>query len=240
MSVGMKIAFLHPIVYDDLIDKVHIDPIKLTELFTSHGLDFKGETFEITKGEWPVVDDFDAIVISGSPNSAYEALDWIAELELLVQDAYAKDKKLIGVCFGHQIIAKALGGKVQNADEGWLLGVHDIEVTQRKAWMEPFQEQAKLYFINHDQVTDLPVDAEVLAGNASCPRGMFSIGNQVFCLQAHPEQDKAFMEVVVDELTGTLDDGLIGEARASLQHQPDQSLLFTWMINFINLKTVTT
>jgi len=176
----MKIAFLHPIEFDELIDKVHIDPIKMTELFTSHGLEFEGQTFEVTKGDWPLVNDFDVFVITGSPNSAYQDLAWIAQLERLIQEIYASGKKLLGICFGHQMIAKALGGEVKDSDDGWLLGLHDIEIAQQKPWMTPFKEQAKLYFINHDQVTELPEGAEVLAHNASCPRGMFCIGIRFF------------------------------------------------------------
>ncbi len=229
----MRLAFLHPIEYDDLIDKVHIDPIKMTELFSKYGLEFSSKSFEITQNEWPNLKDFDVLVITGSPNSAYEDLAWIKQLELMIQEAYKAGKKLLGICFGHQVIAKALGGSVQNADEGWLLGVHDLTVSKPKAWMQPFKESPSLYFINHDQVTSLPAAAEVLASNASCPKGMFAIANQVLCLQAHPEQDKAFLETIIKEMDGQLADEILVQARASLTQEPDQELLFKWMIQFL-------
>lgn len=229
----MRLAFLHPIEYNDLIDKVNIDPIKIKELFTKFGLEFSSESFEITQNEWPNLNDFDVLVISGSPNSAYEDLAWIKPLELTIQGAYKAGKKLLGICFGHQVIAKALGGAVQNADKGWLLGLHDLTVSKPQEWMQPFKESPSLYFINHDQVTSLPAGAEVLASNASCPKGMFVIANQVLCLQAHPEQDKGFLETIIKELDGQLDDEILAQARASLAEKPDQELLFKWMIQFL-------
>ncbi len=228
----MKIAFLHPIEFEELIDKVEIDPIKMTELFGEYDLEFEGQTFEITQGVWPSIDEFDAFVITGSPNSAYQELPWILQLEKLIQEIYASGKKLLGICFGHQMIAKALGGEVKDANE-WLLGLHDIKVSVQKPWMQPFKEDASLYFINHDQVSQLPDEAEVLAHNASCPQGMFCVGNQVFCVQAHPEQSEDFLKVVIDSLEGHLDEGVLGEARASLTHPADQALMFKWMVKFL-------
>jgi GMP synthase-like glutamine amidotransferase len=87
-------------------------------------------SFETERGELPPLDDsFDGYVLSGSRHGAYEQLPWIADLLAWTRDAVASRRRLLGVCFGHQVIAAALGGSVTPNPAGFEVGGLDLPLT---------------------------------------------------------------------------------------------------------------
>ncbi len=127
----------------------------------------------------PSVRGVDAWVIGGSRASAYDDVPWILALRDFVREAYFADMTLIGICFGHQLIADVLGGKAGPADIGWNAGA----VTYRRADGSSFDLLAS----HKDQVLELPHGAEVTVQAEHCPIAGFRIGHQVITVQPHPE-----------------------------------------------------
>ncbi|MBN0987232.1 type 1 glutamine amidotransferase [Amphritea pacifica] len=154
---------------------------------------FSFHQWDVRLGEFPQsVHECDGWVITGSPFSVYEPLEWIAKLESLVRAIDQAGMPLIGICFGHQLIAQALGGVVTKADAGWGLGVDIYQPTQAGQAVLG-SEPVRLHIIHQDQVIQLPARAEILAASAFCQYGVLRYGSHIFTVQAHPEFGREYM-----------------------------------------------
>jgi len=181
------------------------DPQKFEAMFGSIGAPFEYRSFAVTRNEFPQsVADCDAWLVTGSPCSAYDNYTWIATLSEFTREVSRLERPMVGICFGHQLIARSLGGRVELASDGWLLGLHEFSIHKPKPWMpDQTAGQRSLYFINQDQVTELPPDAELLAGSSRCPNALYTVGDRILSLQGHPEQPlasmKAFSKKLLDD-----------------------------------------
>ena len=100
----------------------------------------------VAEGEWPAsIDDYDAYLITGSPCSVNEGHLWIEKLQQFVRDCLVSQKKLVGICFGHQLIASALGGTVKRRRDGWLLGAESFDIVDAQSWMKPTQMKCEIF-----------------------------------------------------------------------------------------------
>lgn len=191
--------------------------------------------FNVAQGEFPnTVDACDAYLITGSPRGVYDADPWIADLMEFIRNSYAAGKKLVGICFGHQILAHALGGHTEKSAKGWGLGMKPFSVTTQKPWMTKPPGSYDLYFVHQDQVLKLPAEAEQLAGNDFCPNAMFVIGNQILGVQGHPEFTEPIMQDILASKNGTISQAAFTEAVDSLQTGiPDNDVFAQWLVNFL-------
>ena len=179
------------------------------------------------------VDACDAYLITGSRHGVNDDLPWIPKLEQFIRDLHAAHKKVIGICFGHQLIAKALGGKVIRSPKGWGVGMSKNKVTQQKPWMNPAREKFNLLVSHQDQVVELPPGAEVLASNETCPIYMTQIGNNL-SVQGHPEFSKAYSEALIEYRKDSLDTARYEQGLQSLKLDKDDALVARWIINFLS------
>ncbi len=149
-------------------------------------------TYRCHLGEFPVSPlECDAWLVSGSKWSAYEDEPWIAKLASLIQDIENKKYPLIGVCFGHQVIHHALGGKVAKSDAGWGLGPYSIEVAATFINLKQGQV-LKLIAMHQDQVEYLAPGFSTIAGSTFCPHAITRKNNHILTIQAHPEFEPEF------------------------------------------------
>ena len=108
-------------------------------LFERIEADVEWRIYDVSAGEFPsALDECDGYVTTGSRASAYDQRDWILRLKEMVRDLYRAGIPLIGICFGHQVVAEALGGMVAPAATGWGVGLHGVTIAPREDWMEPF------------------------------------------------------------------------------------------------------
>lgn len=131
----------------------------------------------------PVAEKDAVYLITGSKAGVYENHAWIAPLITWVQNAFKQQSRLLGICFGHQLLAEALGGKVINSEKGWGTGVRTLAVEENGAE----RSQLSLIYSHQDQVIKLPAQARVLLGDDFCPVAAFAIEQQVLGFQGHPE-----------------------------------------------------
>ena len=144
--------------------------------------------FDAERGELPTdIHTVDAYLITGSRHGVNDGFPWITQLEEFVRTLHAAQKKVIGICFGHQLIAKALGGKVIKSPKGWAVGMSQNRVVKEKEWMSPAKKEFNILVSHQDQVVELPMEAELLASSDFCPFYMMQVGSHFFTIQGHPE-----------------------------------------------------
>jgi GMP synthase-like glutamine amidotransferase len=178
---------------------------------------------------------FDGYVITGSPASANGNEDWITTLMSLIREIEQRRIPTVGVCFGHQIIARALGGLVGKNPGGWGFGISPTTFTTTRPWMSPEAETINLYAAHSEQVLQLPEKAELLGGSAFCPVGSYAIGDHIFTTEYHPEMTTEFVIDLSHAFESYIGTGIANKARAQFKTPADGKLFARWMINFFNL-----
>lgn len=188
--------------------------------------------YEVTRGQFPErLDAHDGWIVSGSRRSTYEDEPWIHELEDLVRRIVAQRRRLVGICFGHQMTAQALGGLVEPAEVGWGVGVKAFDVVAAPAWMEPV-EDFTILMSHRDQVTRLPEGAELIASADYCPVGAYRIDDHVFCVQGHPEFVPELSRILLAKRREVIGPEVADAAVDTLDDRIDSARIVGWMAEF--------
>ena len=179
------------------------------------------------------LDGHDAYIVTGSSNAVYDELPWLEELFAFIRRLHAAEKPTLGVCFGHQAVAQALGGKVEKAAGGWGLGVRPVPFFGRRPWMPASAKPPVVHLLHshQDQVVEPPRGVETLAGDRFCPHACMAAGNHLITVQGHPEFDRDFVRAKIDALAGELPDGG-ARALRSLDIPDDGALFARWIRRF--------
>jgi GMP synthase-like glutamine amidotransferase len=189
-------------------------------------------SYQVSAGEWPArAEDHDAYIISGSPAGVYEPLPWIRDLTAFIRQAHGP-ARLVGICFGHQAMAQALGGEVAKSPKGWGAGLHDYQVTARQAWMDP-AEQVSIPASHQDQVVAQPPGTQVTLASAFTPyAGLAWDGGTAISFQFHPEFDPAFAKALIEARRDALPDP--EGAKATLDRANDNARVGAWIGRFLS------
>lgn len=193
------------------------------DLFASIGEQPEYRIFQTWQGEAPADIHTDELyLIPGSLDSAYDDQPWILNLLQWIQRAYRGGAKMMGVCFGHQVIARALGGKVCPFDGGMGVGIRTSQVIDEQ--MKPYfhGQEMRLLYSHHDQVMALPQDAVLCATSDFCKHESFRIGRQVITFQGHPEFTVAYSRHLLNNFCEDLDDAVKQTALQSLDRMEPQ------------------
>lgn len=196
--------------------------------------------FDVALGETlPDLNSCDGYILSGSPKAAYEKDPWIIELGDFIRKAHTLKKKIVGICFGHQLIAHSLGGLAEKSPSGWGVGVHKFQILEHREWMKPKLTTPKqtmaLLFSHQDQVTRLPEDSTLLAGNKFCPYQMFTIGNHILGMQGHPEFNVKFAKGRLTARFERIGAEKVKQAMQTLEEETHGQILGQWIRHFLLL-----
>ena len=161
-------------------------------LLEQSGEPFSVVGWRVVEGEFPEGPEAaDGWIISGSKHGVYEDHAFIPPLKAFIRDAAASRVPMIGVCFGHQIMAEALGGRAVKSEKGWGLGLHEYETLDRPEWMADAPERLSLPAVHQDQVVDIPHNATRLGASPFCENAMLAYGDPerpwAISIQPHPE-----------------------------------------------------
>lgn len=194
--------------------------------------------FDLPKGDFPeTLQGFDGILIGGSPSSVHDDEAWIARLMDLIGEAYTAGVPLVGACFGHQAIAKALGGVVGRNPGPFVLGTAETTVVAPAPWMDPVA-RFRLAAAHGEQVLTLPPGAEVVGRSEGCPAACYRIGNAVFATQYHPEMTPEFLAELVGECAPMVSAEVVEAARASLALRAEGPRFAEWIARFFEQAAV--
>ena len=202
------------------------------DLFARHAPQLELVNFDVRNGELPVsVDACEAFICTGSRFSAYDPEDWIQELKGFLRQLRDANKPFVGICFGHQMMAEALGGKVEKAQQGWGIGVHGLNIVKQESWMQPEQASCGVQYSHRDQVTRLPENSVLLGESDHCPVAMFRVGETMLGIQGHPEFPAAYVEALVRGRTELIGADKVNATK--FDAPTDEAIITNWLAKFL-------
>lgn len=208
---------------DELLEELGDYADLFEKLLAGQGFEFV--TYNVVDMQFPdAITDCDGWLITGSKHGAYEDHAFIPPLETMIRDIYAANIPLVGVCFGHQIIAQALGGKVEKFKDGWAVGRQTYDWNGTPVALNAWHQ---------DQVTARPGTATPVATNAFCENAALVYGDRIFTVQAHPEFDAKFIGGLAKHRgPGVVPDPLLQAAHATLDSPLDNAYLAQQIAGF--------
>jgi len=233
----MKIGVLEAgLVRDALADRFAPYPVMFEQLLGLAQRDIEVTGYRWVSGVMPEsIHDCDGWLISGSRHGVYDELDWMAPMQNFIRDVAQAQLPLIGVCFGHQIIASALGGKVTKSDRGWGVGVHSYRVDRKHHWMQDEASSVAMYAFHQDQVVNCPPSAEVFLSSDFCPYAGLSYGDSIITVQAHPEFEEDYERELLEMFSGNLIPSEVAQpalAEMDAGVKADTRMMANWFAEF--------
>jgi GMP synthase-like glutamine amidotransferase len=206
-------------------------PELFAEILAPVGVDLV--RYDLDEGRFPLsVDECDGWLCSPSRLSTYDPVPWLDDAQQLLRQIVETETPYVGICFGHQLLAQALGGVVERAAYGWGVGARHYEVVEQKAWMTPAAEQISLIGSHQDQVSLLPDGAELLFRSDYCPNGGFAIGERAWTIQVHPEFTPQLADHLLAGRVQLIGAERVAVARKSLDQPLDRHRVAQWIANF--------
>jgi GMP synthase-like glutamine amidotransferase len=196
---------------------------------TMLGDGFEIESFDVQAGKLPEAGAHHAYLLTGSPAGVYEPLQWIPQLMDFIRSA--RDSKMVGICFGHQIMAEALGGRVEKSDKGWGAGLHYYNVVRPEPWMDGASTIAAPAS-HQDQVVVQPSNTEIVARSEFTPLAALAWTDRpAISFQFHPEFSPAFAKALIDKRYDIVPEPQA--AIASLDAPNDNERVAGWIRRFL-------
>lgn len=212
------------------------DGAKVVQLLRSIRPDWRCVVIDLPGGQrLQTLDGVDGVVLTGSPASVNDAaLPWLPHLTQTITALDQRRTPTIGLCFGHQAIARALGGRVEEHPGGWGLGLGQTHWHSPAPWMDPPRASMWLMAAHKEQVTRMPAGARCLGSSDVCPVASMAIGDHMFTTQFHPEMTREFMADLLRFLADKVDPAVLSRAHRRLASHTEDSLEFArWMVRFL-------
>jgi GMP synthase-like glutamine amidotransferase len=212
-------------------------PPMFARMFERIGAHYDYDVVRVLDGApFPDPATLDAILLPGSAAGVYDDhFTWMAPLRQFIRAAYAARTPMVGVCFGHQIMADALGGAVRKSDKGWGLGRHTYAVRNRPAFMTAAAETLSVACSHQDQVIVPPPDAEVILASDFTPNaGLFYRNGAALSVQPHPEFDDGYTRALAELRRGKAPDAVVETALDSLGRNSDSASLARHIAAFLS------
>ncbi|MCL1124934.1 glutamine amidotransferase-related protein [Shewanella surugensis] len=193
--------------------------------------------YRVMDGQYPQhMDDCDGYITTGCRWSVNYDEPWVHAFYMYINQLHVAKKKCIGICFGHQMMAKALGGEVAHSPNGWGVGVMTSQLLQPMPWMARGVDDMSAFALvmsHQDQVIKLPEAAKVLAGSNFCPNGMFQIDTHFLGIQGHPEFSKGYSSALMLVRAKSIGEKRLAQGQLSLNQETDELWIGQSMINFL-------
>jgi GMP synthase-like glutamine amidotransferase len=231
----MKLCVLDNDVLDPALAPTYVGyGAMFVRLLREAGADWSIDIFNTVQGQYPAsFDVYNAVLLTGSRADSFSQEPWVLALRQRVEHLLQAKKMLVGVCFGHQLIALCLGAPVGRAPQGWGTGRMNYQ------WHAPGLPQAQgrsefaLLASHQDQVFELPPGATLLASSAFCPVAAFAVEQHVFCVQPHPEFVEDYSAYLLNKRRTQLGESLYHASHDSLALGHDGLQVARMMVAFV-------
>lgn len=208
-------------------------PDMFQHLLKKADADLAFDVYNLARGQMPEsLDSCDAWLFTGSKCGANDDEDWIRRASELVVALDEQRRPTIGTCFGHQLIARALGGRVERASS-WGMGVHTTRLMEQRPWMQPAKDELSLLVSHQDQVVALPPRAAHLATHPFCRYDMYQIGDHILTFQGHPEFAKGYSRMLMETRRQRIGEQVYEQGMASLEQATDSDVAGAWISSFL-------
>ena len=189
--------------------------------------------FNVQEGRLP--DDpsaFEGVVVTGSAAGVYEDHFWIPQLLDWLRAARGRTR-MLGICFGHQAMAQAFGGRVEKSDKGWGVGLHRYDILRHEPWMFPKADSVAIPVSHQDQVVAVSPDARIIAASDFTPYAGLAGGEDAASFQCHPEFQPDYAAALVELRRDRIPDLVADQALETLRHPNDRALMTAWIRAFL-------
>jgi len=234
----MKIGILEAGLLNEKLDgKFEPYPVMFADLLNRASDQLEYQAYSVIQGEMPPsIDDCDGWLITGSRHGVYENLDWMLKLQVFIRELFAQKIPLAGICFGHQIIAQALGGQVLKSEKGWGVGLHSYHIDEQQPWMKSDVDEVRIYAFHQDQIVKLPPQARVFSSSDFCANAGLVYGDSIISVQAHPEfaeeYELALLKMYSGNVVPKADVDLALERILGAGEKADTHMLAEWIAGF--------
>lgn len=236
ISVGILETGLPPEEYRDQFGSY---PDMFKQLLNNCDQQISFKYFHILDNDIPQsANECDAWLITGSKFGVYESHDWIEPVSALIQQAYAQDVPMVGICFGHQLIAQALGGKVIKSPKGWSLGVAQYRMDNYPQWMQDQPANFAIQAYHQDQVVELPEETQVIASSDFCPYAALNFNDKAISFQGHPEFGAPYTKALLSNRRELklLPFELSTQAIETIESPIQREIVAQWICDFLRYK----
>ena len=210
-------------------------PDMFSAMFARHGAGISADFVPILEGA-PLPDPagLEGVLITGSPAGVYDDMAWMDPLRVFIRRLYERRTKMVGICFGHQIIADALGGDVRKSEKGWGLGRHAYEVVPARPHFAPGVDSLSIACSHQDQVIAPPASARVVLRSDFAPNaGLVYDNGAILTFQPHPEFEDDYATALIDLRAGRVDEDTLAAAHDSMKTPSDSAVLARAISQFL-------
>jgi GMP synthase-like glutamine amidotransferase len=195
-------------------------------------LDLEAASFDVAAGEYPArAEDYDAYLLTGSPAGVYDKLPWIERLTTFLKLTKGR-ARLVGICFGHQIMAQAFGGHVEKSERGWGVGLMTYPIVRHEPWMDGVS-LVSVPASHQDQVVLQPPNTEIIASSLFTPYAALAWRDRpAISFQFHPEFSPAYAKALIEHRYDRAPDP--AAAIASLGAPNDNARVGEWIRRFLD------
>ncbi len=231
----MKVAILQ---CDNVLEKFQHRfgdyPEMVERMFSEIDIALSFDNYDCQQGKLPInIDDYDFYITTGSKASVYDDLEWVQQLVSFIQLLDKHQKKLIGICFGHQLIAMARKQTVEKSTKGWGIGIAVNRIISHPAWMNDKATEINILASHQDQISELPDDAFVIAESGFCPFFIVQWGEHFLSIQGHPEWDTDYSRTLINDRRNIIEASKVDAGLNSLVTAPDNAQFVRWIISFV-------
>ena len=203
-------------------------------LLAAQDPDLEFSVYDVEEGEYPQdIDEVDAYLITGSKSSVYDDKPWIATLVDFVRELDSRHKKIVGICFGHQLVAEALGGKTEKSPKGWGVGLHTHRFASAPAWHDQGELAFDILVSHQDQVVENATGSKVLADSEFCENAVCQVGEHILTFQGHPEFVSDYSREIMEFRREMIGEQAYASGVASLASEPQRMRIARWILNFL-------
>ena len=224
------------VVPDDLRHRFADYPDMFATAFGKAGVSVEWHVYDVLNGETPKnLSEVDGFVTTGARAGVYDELGWYQDLVDAIRAIDAAKIPLVGICFGHQAIADALGGQVEVSGNGWGIGVRQYQTRANPNWMSPECERFSVPVCHQDQVTVLPEGSELLASSDHCENFIVQFTPTSLGFQGHPEFTADYVDTLINLRQEILPQQIVTSAKSSLGTPHDNDMIIRWLAKFLRI-----